>query len=123
MPRRGSGVRLVRPATTYLPVLELLRDYFQIESRDDTRKIREKVTGKLFSLDRALEPALPAMLALLDVPVEDEQWKTLDPSQRRQRTLEAVKRLLLRESQVQPLVILFEDSIDRRRDARRSSRP
>jgi predicted ATPase len=96
-------------AITYLPVLELLRDYFQIESRDDTRKIREKVTGKLFSLDRALEPALPAMLALLDVPVEDEQWKTLDPSQRRQRTLEAVKRLLLRESQVQPLVILFED--------------
>jgi AAA ATPase domain/Adenylate and Guanylate cyclase catalytic domain len=58
-------------ATTYFPVIELLRDYFQIESRDDTRKIREKVTGKLFSLDRALEPSLPAMLALLDVPVED----------------------------------------------------
>jgi predicted ATPase len=96
-------------ATTYFPVIELLRDYFQIESRDDTRKIREKVTGKLLSLDRSLEPVLPAMLALLDVPVEDEQWKTLDPSQRRQRTLEAVKRLLLRESQVQPLVAVFED--------------
>src|SRR5262249_2586792 len=96
-------------ATPYLPVLDLLRDYFQIESRDDTRKIRDKVIRKLFSLDRALEPTLPAMLALLDVPVEDEQWKTLDPSQRRQRTLEAVKRLLLSKSQVQPLVILFED--------------
>src|SRR5262249_28996658 len=88
-------------ATPYLPVLDLLRDYFQIESRDDTRKIRDKVIRKLFSLDRALEPTLPAMLALLDVPVEDEQWKTLDPSQRRQRTLEAVKRLLLSKSQVQ----------------------
>ena len=46
-------------ATTYLPVSELLRGYFQIEPRDDTRKIREKVAGKLFSLDRTLEPALP----------------------------------------------------------------
>ncbi len=96
-------------ATTYLPVIELLRDYFQIEPRDDTRKIREKVTGKLSSLDRVLEPALPALLALLDVPVEDKEWVRLDPPQRRQRTLDAVKRLLLRESQVQPLVVIFED--------------
>jgi hypothetical protein len=96
-------------ATTYFPVIELLRGYFQIESRDDTRKVREKVTGKLLSLDRTLEPALSAFLALLDVPVEDEQWTRLDPPQRRQRTLDAVKRLLLRESQVQPLVVIFED--------------
>ena len=36
-------------------------------------------------------------------------WQALDPSQRRQQTLGAVKRLLLRESQVQPLILLFED--------------
>ncbi len=96
-------------ATPYLPVIELLRVYFQIESRDDVRKIREKVTGKLLSLDRALEPTLPALLALLDVPVDDPQWTRLDPPQRRQRTLDAVKRLLLRESHVQPLVVIFED--------------
>jgi class 3 adenylate cyclase/tetratricopeptide (TPR) repeat protein len=96
-------------ATAYFPVIELLRGYFQIESRDDVRKIREKVTGKLLSLDRALEAALPALLAILDVPVEDEQWTRLDPPQRRQRTLDAVKHLLLRESHVQPLVVVFED--------------
>src|SRR3989454_187864 len=96
-------------ATTYLPVIELLRGYFQIQPRDDLRKIREKVTGKLFSLDRALEPALPALLALLDVPVEDQSWTRLDPPERRQRTLDAVKRLLLRESHVQPLLVIFED--------------
>ncbi|MFQ5896796.1 MAG: AAA family ATPase [Candidatus Methylomirabilia bacterium] len=96
-------------ATTYLPVIDLLKAYFQIEQRDDQRKIREKLTGKLLTLDKALEPVLPAFFTLLDVPVEDPQWQALDPPQRRQRTLEAVKRLLFRESQVQPLSLVFED--------------
>ncbi len=104
-----SGSVSYGKATAYLPVIDLLKAYFQIEARDDARKIREKVTGKLLSLDRQLEPALPALLSLLDVPVEDPQWERLDPVQRRQRTLDGVKRLLLRESQVQPLLVLFED--------------
>src|SRR5437899_7780657 len=104
----GASVSYGKPMT-YLPVSGLLRGYFQIEPRDDTRKIREKVTGKLLSLDRALEAALPALLALLDVPVGDESWTGLDPPQRRQRTLDAVKGLLLRESHVQALVVIFED--------------
>jgi predicted ATPase len=61
------------------------------------------------TLDRAQEGSLPALLSLLDVPTEDPQWATLDPPQRRRRTLDAVKRLLLRESQVQPLLLVFED--------------
>src|SRR5215813_2640236 len=93
----------------YLPVIDLLRTYFQIEGRDDTRKIREKVTGKLLSLDRQLETALPALLSLLDVAAEDPAWESLEAPQRRQRTLDAVKRLLLRESHVQPLLVVFYD--------------
>ena len=104
-----SGSASYGKATPYLPVIDLLKAYFQIEPRDEARKIREKVTGKLLSLDRALEPGLPAFLALLDVPIEDPQWQALDPPQRRQRTLEALKRLLLRESQVQPLCLALED--------------
>jgi class 3 adenylate cyclase/tetratricopeptide (TPR) repeat protein len=96
-------------ATPYLPVGSLLRGYFQIGDRDEPRAIREKVTGKVLTLDRALEPALPALLALLDVPVEDRRWQALDPPVRRQRTIDAVRRLLLRESQVQPLLLVFED--------------
>ena len=96
-------------ATAFLPLIDLLRNYFQIEPRDEPRKIREKVTGKLLSLDRALEPSLPAFLWLLEAPVEDSQWEQLEPPQRRQRTLDGVKRLLLRESQVQPVLVLFED--------------
>ena len=96
-------------ATAYLPVLDLLKGYFQIAPQDDARRRREKVTGKLLTLDRALEPMLPALLALLEVPVEDPQWQAFDPPQRRRRTLEAIKHLLLRESQVQPLCLMFED--------------
>jgi class 3 adenylate cyclase/tetratricopeptide (TPR) repeat protein len=96
-------------ATAYLPVIDLLKDYFQIAPQDDARRLREKVTGKLLTLDRALELTLPALLALLEVPVDDPQWQAFDPQQRRRRTLEAVKRLLLRESQVQPLCLIFED--------------
>jgi class 3 adenylate cyclase/tetratricopeptide (TPR) repeat protein len=104
-----SGSASYGKATPYLPVIELLKAYCRIQERDDPRAIRERVAGKLLTLDRALEPLLTPLLALLDVPVDDATWDAIDPSQRRQRTLEAVKRLLLRESQVQPLLVLFED--------------
>jgi class 3 adenylate cyclase/tetratricopeptide (TPR) repeat protein len=96
-------------ATSYLPVIDLLKAHFKVHDRETRREIREKVTGKLLTLDRTLEPILPALLALLDVPVDDAHWQTLDPPQRRQRTLDAVKHLLLRESQGQPVLVVFED--------------
>ena len=96
-------------ATSYLPVVDLLKGYFCIEDRDEPRTAREKVMGKLLTLDRTLESDLPALLSLLDVPTDDQQWSTLDPPQRRRRTLDSVKRLLLCESEVQPLLVVFED--------------
>jgi class 3 adenylate cyclase len=96
-------------ATPYLPVIDLLKAYVQLEDRDDGRQVREKLTGRLLTLDPALGPSLPAFLALLEVPVEDPPWQALDPAQRRQRTLDALKHLLLRESQVQPLLLVFEN--------------
>jgi class 3 adenylate cyclase/tetratricopeptide (TPR) repeat protein len=104
-----SGSVSYGKASAYLPVIDLLKAYFQIEAHDDGRKMREKVTGKVFALDRALESSLPAFLWLLNVSVEDTEWEWLEPSQRRQHILDGVKRLLLRESQVQPLIIMFED--------------
>jgi predicted ATPase len=96
-------------ASSYLPVIDLLKGYFKIGDRDDHRGMRAKVLGRVLALDRLLEPLLPPLLALLDVPVEDPAWQNLDPPLRRQRTLDAVKRLLLRESQVQPVLMVFED--------------
>jgi class 3 adenylate cyclase/tetratricopeptide (TPR) repeat protein len=93
----------------YLSVINLLKTYFKIQDRDDQDEVREKVSSKLRAFDEPLTATSPALLWLLDVPVEDRQWRTLDPPERRQRTLDAVKRLLLRESQAQPQLLVFED--------------
>jgi class 3 adenylate cyclase/tetratricopeptide (TPR) repeat protein len=96
-------------ATPYYPVIDLLKRYSHVEERDDTRTIRAKVTGQVLTLDLALQDTIPALLTLLDALPEDSPFLTLDSPQRRQRILEALKRVLLRESQAQPLVLVFED--------------
>ncbi len=109
----GCSSKPARPptskATPYLPVIDLLKAYFQLDARDDVQTMRAKVTDKLLALDATLQPILPALLVLLEVPVEDPQWQALDPPQRRQRIMDAVKHLLLRESQVQPLCLVVEN--------------
>src|SRR5262249_52150301 len=95
--------------TPYYPGIAFLKHYSHVEEHDDTRTIRAKVTGQMVTLDPALQDTLPAVLALLDALPEDSPFSQLDPPQRRQRTLDALKRLLLRESQEQPLLLVFED--------------
>jgi class 3 adenylate cyclase len=96
-------------ATPYFPVIDMLKRYSHVEERDDMRTIRAKVTGQVLTLDPALQDTIPALLSLLDAVPEDSPFLTLDSPQRRQRTLEALKRVLLRESQAQPLLLVFED--------------
>ncbi|MBI4590295.1 MAG: AAA family ATPase [Candidatus Rokubacteria bacterium] len=96
-------------STPYLPIVGLLRTYLEIEGGDNGRRIREKVMARILDLDQSLTSALSPLLTLLDVAVDDEQWLALEPSQRRQRSVEAVKRLLFREAQVQPVCLAVED--------------
>ena len=50
------------------------------------------MTGQVLTLDETLQDTIPAFLALLDALLEDSPFLTLDPPQRRQRTLDALKR-------------------------------
>jgi hypothetical protein len=96
-------------ATPYFPVIELLKRYSQVEEADDARTRRAKITGQVLTLDATLQDTIPALLALLEALPDDSPFRSLDPPQRRQRTLEALKRVLLRESQAQPVLLVFED--------------
>src|SRR5262249_38102383 len=96
-------------ATAYLPVCDLIKAYCHLEDSDDLRAVGAKVTGRILTLDEALQDTVPAVLALFEARPSGSPFLQLDPLQRRRRTLEALKRVLLRESQVQPLLLVFED--------------
>jgi class 3 adenylate cyclase/tetratricopeptide (TPR) repeat protein len=96
-------------ASAYLPTIELLHGYFRITSDDDARARREKIGGKVLMLDRKLEDALPYLFGLLGIVEGEDPLAQMDAQVRKRRTLDAVKRLLLRESLNQPLMVIFED--------------
>ncbi len=96
-------------ATQYLPVIDFLKQYFKIEGQDDSRTIREKVTGKVLTLDESLQDAIPPVFELLEALPDEHPFQSLQPLQRRQHTVRAVARLLMCESRVQPVIAKFED--------------
>lgn len=96
-------------ASAYLPVIDLLHSYFKIAGEDDPRARREKVNGKVLTLDRSLEDAIPHLFALLGIAEGIDPLAQMDAQIRKRRALDTIKRLLLRESLNQPLIVIFED--------------
>jgi class 3 adenylate cyclase/tetratricopeptide (TPR) repeat protein len=96
-------------ASAYLPVLDLLHTYFKIISDDDSRTRRAKVTGNVLTLDKSLEDTLPYLFALLGIVEGEDPLARMDAQVKKRRTLDAIKRILLRESLNQPLIVMFED--------------
>src|SRR5229473_2352491 len=96
-------------ASPYLPVIQLLEEYFGIAEDDDSRRRREKVGGKVLMLDRTLEDTLPYLFTLMGIQDGDDPLAQMDSQIRRRRTLEAIRRILLRESLNQPLIVILED--------------
>jgi hypothetical protein len=73
-------------------------NYFKITSDDDKRARREKVTGRVLALDRALEESLPYVCAVLGLADERGALAEVEPQMRKRRALDAIKRIILRES-------------------------
>jgi class 3 adenylate cyclase/tetratricopeptide (TPR) repeat protein len=113
-------------ATPYFPLIEMLRQYFQFADGEGSENIREQVVKHILELDGMLKDAIPPILSLLgalpdevhpsaalvqfkDVVDATERYLAMDPQQRRRLTLDVLKRVLIRESQRQPLLIVFED--------------
>src|SRR5712692_9763131 len=96
-------------AYPYLPLIDLLKNYFQLTPQDDERQRQEKITGKVLTLDRSLEDTLPYLFFLLGIAEPISSLAQMDPQIRKRRTFEAIRWLLVRESLNQPLLFIFED--------------
>jgi predicted ATPase len=107
--RRHPSIRGEGKASAYFSVIDLLHGYFKITGDDDPRTRREKVNGRVTTLDPALEDTRPYLFSLLGIVEGDDPLAQMDAQIRNRRTLEAIKRILLRESINQPLMVIFED--------------
>jgi AAA ATPase domain/Adenylate and Guanylate cyclase catalytic domain len=96
-------------ASPWLPVLELLRSYFGIADVDDAAARRTKVRDALTALDSALADTLPFLYGLLGIIDGPDPIAQMDPQIKRERTLDAIKQIVLRESLKQAVVVIFED--------------
>jgi class 3 adenylate cyclase/tetratricopeptide (TPR) repeat protein len=120
--RHTGGWRILQSAApsyghaiSYLPIIELLKQYFRVGPHDAAQAIQEKVSGTIFTLDPSLQDAIPPILDLLDSLDRHNPFRSLDPSEHRRKTYQAVIRLLLTESRRQSnpdegrIIAVFED--------------
>ena len=96
-------------AVSLMPVIELLKGYFEIGLGDGPSAAGEKVTAKVITRLPSMLEEIPALLDLLDSLPPGHQFRLLDPQQRRDATIRAITSLLVAESSVQPLIAIFED--------------
>jgi tetratricopeptide (TPR) repeat protein len=96
-------------AMPYLPILDLIRSYFEIREGEREMVLRKRVKERILGLDEKLEGIISPIQDILSLKVEDEAYLKLEPKQRRERVFEALRDLFIRESQERPLVLVIED--------------
>jgi class 3 adenylate cyclase/tetratricopeptide (TPR) repeat protein len=96
-------------AAPYFPLINLLKNYFKIDARDDQRTIAGKVTTKILTLDQSLHAAIPPILYLLEALPDDHVFHGLAPSRRHERTTQAITGVVRAESFRQPVIMMLED--------------
>src|SRR5206468_2892358 len=86
----------------------LLRQYFAIDDTAPPALTVERIAARLQELDSALLPLLPSVVLLLDLKVDDAAPDPRKPHLE-PRAVEAVKRVFLTHSTIQPLLVIIED--------------
>jgi len=103
----------------YLPILYILRSYLEIREGDREALIKKRMQERILGLDENLGYVIAPLQSLLSLSIEDEAFAALEPKERRERTFEALRDLLVRGSQQRPLILAIEDAhwIDRTTEA------
>ncbi|MEX0993549.1 MAG: adenylate/guanylate cyclase domain-containing protein [Solirubrobacterales bacterium] len=92
-----------------LPVLQLMRDYFDVTELDSDQTARERIAGKLLLLDKSFSEDLPLIFEFLAVPDPERPSPHMDPEVRQRRLLDITKRLTRAQSDREQGVTVFED--------------
>ncbi|HEU4978201.1 MAG TPA: adenylate/guanylate cyclase domain-containing protein [Solirubrobacteraceae bacterium] len=92
-----------------LPVLHIMRSYFDVTDLDSGQTSRERIAGKLLLLDERFGEDLPLVFDFLAVPDPERPAPRMDPEARQRRVLELTKQLVRAQSARAPGVTLWED--------------
>lgn len=93
----------------YHPVIEILKANFDISDGEEDYRIREKVQGGLKAMASNEASTLPYLLELLSVKESGLERISMSPEARKDRTIEALKEIVLRGSALRPLILAIED--------------
>jgi class 3 adenylate cyclase/tetratricopeptide (TPR) repeat protein len=93
----------------YLPILDAFRTYLGIKEGEKESVIKQKMQKRIVGSDETLTRCLPPIQELFSAKVDDEGFAKLEPKQKRERTFEAIRDILIRGSQSRPIVWAVED--------------
>jgi class 3 adenylate cyclase/tetratricopeptide (TPR) repeat protein len=95
--------------TAYAPMIEVLKRFFGVSEGDSPRRMRHKVVNQVLARNTRLKRTIPALFAFLGIAAAQDRWRALDPAERQHRMVEAIRRLLMRESLSRPVLMAVED--------------
>ena len=95
--------------SSYYPISDLIRHMFGIDIDDTPDTVARRIKEQIVSLDPKLSKYLPAISSVLDISVEDQEWKNLEPTEKRREIIEAITALILFQERRTPLLIIVED--------------
>ena len=93
----------------YLPILDVLRSFIGVKEGEQEQVIKQKLNERILGIDETLRHVIPPFQELLSLKVDDHEFAGLEPKQKREKTFEAIRDLLIRGSQDRPLVLVVED--------------
>jgi len=96
-------------AVAYHPVIDILKANFDIHEGDGDFEIREKIKRDLKILGADEASTLPYLLELLAVKDSGIDKIPMSPEERKNRIIEALKRIVLKGSEIRPLIMAYED--------------
>jgi len=93
----------------YLPLLDIIKSFFDITEGDREFVVKRNIVDKLLALDSKLDSDISPVLELLSIKAEDDAYTNLDPQTKKDKTFEALRNILIRQSRERPVVLIIED--------------